>query len=190
LRELVSDDLIQEKDFADWKIPGQHWIPTPSPDEIVMFISFVRASLCLSASAFLYRFLQYFGICLNHLTPNGVLHLSMFVHLCEPFLGILPSISLFCYFFHMKPHPRSDNISPLGGCGIQFCQGKENLFFDYDLVDSLKEWCSSGFMLETCSLLLLFILILVPRSMIVGRRTLCRAKSLRRSNHCLIEFGF
>jgi hypothetical protein len=29
---------------------------------------------------------------LNHLTPNGVLHLSVFVHLCEIFLGIpLPS---------------------------------------------------------------------------------------------------
>jgi hypothetical protein len=41
LRELVSDDLIQEKDFADWKIPGQHRVPTPGPGEIVLFISFV-----------------------------------------------------------------------------------------------------------------------------------------------------
>jgi hypothetical protein len=48
----------------------------------------------------------------------------------------------------------------------------------------------SGFMPKTSSLLLLFTLILVPRSMIVGRRTLCRAKSLRRSSHCLIESGF
>jgi hypothetical protein len=145
LRELVSDDLIQEKDFADWKIPGQHRVPTPGLGEIVLFISFVRAGLCLPTSAFLHHFLQYFGICLNHLTPNGVLHLSVFVHLRETFLGILPSISLFCYFFRLKPHPRSDNISPLGGCGIQFRQGKKNLFFDYDLVDSVKEWRSEWF---------------------------------------------
>jgi hypothetical protein len=67
------------------------------------------------------------------------------VHLCEAFLGIVPSISLFCYFFHLKPHLQSDNISPLGGCGIQFRQDKKNLFFDYDLVDSMKEWCFEWF---------------------------------------------
>jgi hypothetical protein len=36
---------------------------------------------------------------LNHLTPNGVLHLSVCVHFCEAFLGILPSITPFYYFF-------------------------------------------------------------------------------------------
>jgi hypothetical protein len=25
---------------------------------------------------------------------------------------------LFCYFFHLKPHPRSDGTSILGGRGI------------------------------------------------------------------------
>jgi hypothetical protein len=42
----------------------------------------------------------------------------VFVHFCEAFLGILPSISLFCYFFRLKPHPRSDSTSVLGGCRI------------------------------------------------------------------------
>jgi hypothetical protein len=85
---LVKDGLIQEKDFADWKVPGQHWVPTPGPGEILLFISFVQVGPCLPASAFLHHFLQYFKICLNHLTPNGVLHFSVFVHLCETFLGI------------------------------------------------------------------------------------------------------
>jgi hypothetical protein len=60
----------------------------------------------------------------------------MFVHLCKTFLRIIPFISLFRYFFHLKPHPRSDYISPLG---------KKNLFFDYDLVDSVREWRSEWF---------------------------------------------
>jgi hypothetical protein len=53
----------------------------------------------LPASAFLHRFLHYFGISLNHLTPNAILHLSVFVHLYEAFIGIVPSISLFRFFF-------------------------------------------------------------------------------------------
>jgi hypothetical protein len=88
LRDLVKDSLIQEKDFADWKVPSQHRVSTPSPGEIVLFVSFVRAGICLPASAFLYRFLQYFEICLNHLTLSGVLHLSVSIHLSEAFLGI------------------------------------------------------------------------------------------------------
>jgi hypothetical protein len=140
LRDLVRDGLILEKDFADWKVLGQHRVPTPGPGEIVLFISFVRAGLCLPASAFLHHFLYYFGISLNHLTPNAVLHLLVFVHLYEAFISIVPSISLFRFFFHLKPHPRSDSTSSLGGCGIQFRQGKIALFFDYDLIDSIRNW--------------------------------------------------
>ena len=82
---------------------------------------------------------------MNHLTPNAVLHLSVFVHLCETFLGIPPSLSLFCFFFRLKPQPRRDDTSVLGGCGIQFCQGLKIKFFDYDLVDSVRDWRSEWF---------------------------------------------
>ena len=145
MRELVSDGLIQGKEFADWKAPGQHRVPTLGPGEIVLFVSFIRAGLCLPASAFLHRFLSYFGISLNHLTPNAVLHLSVFVHLCETFLGIPPSLSIFCYFFCLKPQPRRDDTNVLGGCGIQFRQGLKNKFFDYDLVDSMRDWRADWF---------------------------------------------
>jgi hypothetical protein len=139
LRELASDGLIQDQGFAEWKTPGEHRVPSPGPSEIVLFVSFTRAGLCLPVSPFFHRFLKYFGISLNHLTLNAVLHLSVFVHFCEAFLGILPSINLFRYFFRLKPHPRSDSTSVLGGCGIQFCQGRKREFFNYDLVDSVKE---------------------------------------------------
>jgi hypothetical protein len=105
LQELADQGLIHEKNLADWRAPGEHQVPYLNPREIVLFLSFIRASLCLLASLFLHRFLRYFDISLNHLTPNGVLHLSVFVHFCEAFLGILPSITLFWYFFRLKPHP-------------------------------------------------------------------------------------
>ena len=120
LRELVSDGLIQSKDIAEWRAPGEHRVPAPGPGEIILFVSFIRAGLCLPASTFLHQFFSYFGVSLNHLTLNAVLYLSIFVHLCETFLGIPPSLSLFCYFFHLKPQPRRDDTSVLGGCGIQF----------------------------------------------------------------------
>jgi hypothetical protein len=103
------------------------------------FVPFVHAGLCLPASPFLQCFLRFFDVSLNHLTPNGVLHLSVFVHFCEAFLGIPPSITLFCYFFRLKPHPKSNNTSILGRCGIQFCQIKQKEFFEYTLVDLVRD---------------------------------------------------
>ena len=139
LRELVSDGLLQSKGFADWKAPGEHQVPIPGLGEIILFISFIRARLCLPAFTFLHRFLGYFGISLNHLAPNAILHLSVFVHLCETFLGIPPSLSLFRHFFLLKPQPRHEDTNVLGGCGIQFRQGFKSKFFDYDLVDSMRD---------------------------------------------------
>jgi hypothetical protein len=82
---------------------------------------------------------------LNHLAPNAILHLSIFVHLCETFLGIPPFLSLFRYFFCLKPQPYSDDTHVLSGCGIQFRQGRKNEFFDYDLVDSMRDWRADWF---------------------------------------------
>jgi hypothetical protein len=140
LKELVDVGLLQEKELTDWKVPGKHQVPYLQPSEIVVFVAFVHAGLCRPASHFLHRFLWFFAISLNHLTPNGVLHLSMFVHFYEAFLGILPSITVFCYFFCLKPHPKSNSTSVLGGCEIQFHQNKQKEFFEYTLVDSVKDW--------------------------------------------------
>ena len=78
LHELAGDGLIQSKGIAKWRVPGEHRVPALGPGEIILFVSFIRAGLCLPASAFLHQFLGYFGVSLNHLTPNAVLHLSIF----------------------------------------------------------------------------------------------------------------
>ena len=44
LRELVSDGLLQSKEFADWRALGEHRVPALSPDEIILFVSAVDVS--------------------------------------------------------------------------------------------------------------------------------------------------
>lgn len=124
---------------------GEHRVPSLNPGEIILFLSFVRAGVSLPGSTFLHHFLHYFNIRLHDLTPNEVLHVSVFVHFCEAFLGIHPSITLFCYLFRLKPHPKTDSTSIMGGCGIQFRQGKQKEFSEYTLVESFKEWCAEWF---------------------------------------------
>jgi hypothetical protein len=93
-------------------------VPSLRSGQIVLFVPFVEHGLCLSACPFLHGFLHYYGIKLNHLNPNSILHLSVFVHLCETFLEISPSTTLFRYFFKLKPHPSAAKPNVLGGAGI------------------------------------------------------------------------
>ena len=80
------------------------------------------------------------GIQVHHLTPNSILHILIFVHLCEAFLGIEPHFDLFQYFFHLKPHPNDSEIDVVGGAGLQFCQGKKPKYIPYELSDKVIDW--------------------------------------------------
>jgi len=71
----------------------EHRIPNLEPGEIVLFMPFIQHGLGLPACSLLYGFLHYYGITQNHLNPNSILHLSIFVHLCESSLTF-PRLSL------------------------------------------------------------------------------------------------
>ena len=94
LLKLHEQGYLLEQKLGEWKAPGEQRISNLDPDEIVLFVPFIEHGLGLPASPFLHGFLHYYGITLNHLNPNSILHLSIFVHLCETFLGI-PHPSLF-----------------------------------------------------------------------------------------------
>jgi hypothetical protein len=93
LQKLHEQGLLREQNLGEWKAPREHRIPNLKLGEIVLFVPFIQHGLGLPACPFLHGFLQYFGITLNHLPSNAILHLSIFVYLCKTFLGIpLPSL--------------------------------------------------------------------------------------------------
>ena len=79
---LVAHGLIQDKFLSNFSSPGEHLIPSPSPDQSVPF---VWAGLYYPPSDFLLEFLGSYQIQVHHLTPNGVLFPSAFTR-------ILPSL--------------------------------------------------------------------------------------------------
>ena len=90
-------------------------------NEFVAFHSHVLRGLVLPISDFLRGLLHHWRIQVHHLTPNSILHISIFVHLYEAFLGIKPHFDLLQYFFHLKPQPSDSKIDVVGGAGVQFC---------------------------------------------------------------------
>ena len=76
--------------------------PDPDANETVIFASFITAGLLPLFSAFFLAVLEDFGVQLLHLSPNSVVILAIFAHLCEMFVGVMPSVTLFRHYFVLR----------------------------------------------------------------------------------------
>jgi hypothetical protein len=84
-----------------------------------MFKSFVERGLAIPVCDFLRGLLFFWGIQLHHLTPTSILHISIFVHLCEAFLGICLHFDLFKSPFFLNPYPNFRNVAAVGGANLE-----------------------------------------------------------------------
>jgi hypothetical protein len=67
----------------------------PEVDEIMSFLAFHERGLGYLAHPFLLDLLNQWEVELQHLNPNGVLHIAGFITLCEGYVGIDPHMNLF-----------------------------------------------------------------------------------------------
>ena len=114
LENLVSDRLLPVKSVIQWHPVFGDARPYEDTSEIIGFVPYFERGLGLPSSNFFSRLLYYYGIQLHHLTPNYFVHMSIFVHLCEAFLGIEPHFELFRFLFHLKPQPDSFVLDVVG----------------------------------------------------------------------------
>jgi hypothetical protein len=115
LKRLVDECFLQPKEVIQWRPTTGDKRPYERAEEIVLFQDFVEHGLALSTSDFFRGLLFHYGIQLYHLNPNLILHIVIFVHFCEAFLGIEPHFDLFCYLFHLKPQPNKDKMYEVSG---------------------------------------------------------------------------
>jgi hypothetical protein len=100
----------------------------------------VERRLALPTSDFFRGLLFHYGIQLHHLNPNSILHIAIFVHLCEAFLGIELYFDLFCHLFLLRVQPSADKIEVAGRACLQLRQGMEKVYILYKFPSSLSGW--------------------------------------------------
>jgi hypothetical protein len=66
--------------------------------KILLFTSYVLAGLTLPASSFL-MLLENYDLWLHHLSQHSLMLVVIFVQLCQMYVGVQPSVHLFCLFF-------------------------------------------------------------------------------------------
>jgi hypothetical protein len=119
-------------------LPGAISRPNPPAGFTVMFLSFLHRGLSLPAHKFLHHLLRIYEIQLWQLTPNSILHLAIFITLCESFLGIEPHFGLWKKIFFVKRYNSSGGSFVIGGVG--FVARKEVNYFNFPMRESVQGW--------------------------------------------------
>ena len=106
--------FLRSEGECPWRSAEGEDFPAPRDSEIVLFSSFLELGLSMPVSSFLEGLLYYYKIQLHHLTPQSVLHISLFVHFCEVFLGIEPHFQFFCSLYKLVPLPFYQRMGRVG----------------------------------------------------------------------------
>jgi len=104
------DGILPDQATSGWRLAAGERFPNPHDGELVVFEDFYRRGFGLPAHPFVHKLFMYYGIVLVHLNPNIILHLAIFINLCEAYLGIEPHFNLFRYFFHLKSFAGTDVV--------------------------------------------------------------------------------
>jgi hypothetical protein len=130
----VGKGLLPSKELAHWRPPPVgHEEPRPGADEIVSF----------PAHLFRLGLLNEWGLELQHLNPNGVLHIAGFVTLCEGFLEIDLHAYMFRAFFYERglSVKWDEELASVGGFAMQKRGGQSGELPAYTLAESNWGWC-------------------------------------------------
>jgi preprotein translocase subunit Sec61beta len=146
LLALVNSGLLREKDMDMWRAAaGDPYPLEKNPDEVPKFTRFVERGLALPASNFFKGLLKYYDIEYLNLNPNGIFHVSIFVHFCETALEINPHWILFRKFFRVKPQQSANDPRVVVGAGIQMREDAADQYLSYNLIESNQDWKAKWF---------------------------------------------
>ena len=139
LNQLVVDGMLPERVMAGWRPAHGESFPTPRCDELVVFEDYFYHGFGVPIHLFLCRLVEYHAISLCNLGPNSILHVFVFIHLCEAYLGILPHFDLFRHFFCSKSRGGSGS-RVVGSAYLQLQDGMVGQYIATLLNTKVKFW--------------------------------------------------
>jgi hypothetical protein len=141
-------EFLPPKELCSCRICRGVTIPTEDTHESVIYVPFLIRGLALPISPFFRDLLDFYRLNLTHLNPNSILQVSIFVHLCEAFLGVLPHFGLWKYLYHCRPGMAGGQHQLVGGVSLEMRRGRKTDYLDIPLKDSIKGWCLEWFIVE------------------------------------------
>lgn len=81
--KMLAIVTVNNEQTTRWRSVAGEVFQTPHTYELVVFESFFVQGFGVPTHPFLHDLLQYYKISLYHLNPNSILHIFIFINLCE-----------------------------------------------------------------------------------------------------------
>ena len=147
LEGLVCRNLLCARTAAkEWRLPGDEDTLSPPDGYVVLFAHFHERGFATPTHKFLRGLLHYYKVELQHLNPNVIQHIAVFVALCEGFQGISPHFDLWWYLFVVTLSKmrvgKQEQSMPMGCASIHLRNNRVNDYPLMHLSTSNKGWYS------------------------------------------------
>ncbi|KAK1611614.1 hypothetical protein QYE76_035287 [Lolium multiflorum] len=120
------------------RFPSEESYPTPPIEYRVSFVDHLIRGLSTPIHDFLRVLLFVYGVQLHQLTSNSILHVAIFITLCECFLGVPPNWALWKRIFCLRRNGSHNTAYNIGGVVISVRSDVE--YFDVKFPDSVQGW--------------------------------------------------
>ncbi|KAK1618834.1 hypothetical protein QYE76_024351 [Lolium multiflorum] len=112
------------------RFPKEESYPSPPIEYRVSFVDHLIRGLSPPIHEFLRGLLFVYGLQLHQLTPNSILHMSIFITLCECFLGVQPNWALWKRIFCLRRNGSHNVAYNIGGV-VTPLQARKNPLWKY-----------------------------------------------------------
>jgi hypothetical protein len=150
LQKLVKHGIMSAVELKACWVPKDPALPSPTEGYVVSFTAFYKPGFSVPPHPFLRSLLRNYGLELHHLTLFGVLHIAIFITLCEAYLGVDPDLDLWKYFFHVR-HPQVPEVKLMisGGAVIHVMLGHGvDPYLEIPMPRLMKGWQKRWFFLR------------------------------------------
>ncbi|KAK1695600.1 hypothetical protein QYE76_012297 [Lolium multiflorum] len=120
------------------RFPKEESYPTPPIEYRVSFVDHLIRGLSPPIHVFLRGLLFVYGLQLHQLTPNSILHVSIFITLWECFLGVQPNWAMWKRIFCLRRNGSHNVAYDIGG--VVNCVRSNVEYFDVKFPDSVQGW--------------------------------------------------
>ena len=142
--KLCNNGFLPPADELAVRAPSsKEVLPEPHANERVLFVESVHRDLGFPLHDFVRGLLYAYGVQIHDFTSNGILHIAVFMTLCECFLGVHPSWALWKAICKVRPNNRGDRTFSIARLQIQVRQ--DTRYFNLKFVDSTQGWRKKWF---------------------------------------------
>ncbi|KAK1642123.1 hypothetical protein QYE76_059928 [Lolium multiflorum] len=120
------------------RFPKEESYPSPPIEYQVSFVDHLIRGHSPPILEFLRGLLFVYALQLHQLTPNSILHVSIFITLCECFLGVQPNWALWKRIFCLRRNGSHNVAYNIGG--VVICVRSDVEYFDIKFPDSVQGW--------------------------------------------------